>query len=333
MSSVVDTPSVDVPASGMAELRIESRWSIESDVVERVLADYYGGDVAGADLTPPADPAALRSLLRGAAPGLAAVTDEMRALFNSGACGVMIPSLGLVHLSTDQRRKSVFALAVLLGNVTETEPDNHRVVWDVKAAAQEERQFSKFSQAPDEAQYHTDSTIVPIPERFFLLYAVTQAECGGGLSILRDGRQVMQTLEQSEVGRAAVRTLRETPLPIRIPRAFRRKYGATASDGYSYVPVFADKPTWRWRKDKIEHGLVKHPDCATPEVRQALDTVAEQLADPANEVRQVLPTDGIVVIDNHVAFHGRTAFTDTNRHLLRIRFHDTTENSEQSWVN
>jgi alpha-ketoglutarate-dependent taurine dioxygenase len=317
----------------MVELPVESRWSIESDAVEAVLANYYGAQASGADLAPPADPSALREQLRAAAPQLAAITDEMRALFDRGACGVMIPRLGLAHLSTDQRRKSVFALAVLLGNVTETEPDNHRVVWDVKAASEDERQFSKFSQAPDEAQYHTDSTIVPIPERFFLLYAVTEAACGGGVSILRDGRQVMQVLEESEAGRAAVRTLRDTPLPIRIPKAFRRKYGSTASDGYSFVPVFADKPMWRWRKDKIEQGLVKHPECATAEVRQALDTVADQLADTTNEVRQVLPTDGIVVIDNHVAFHGRTAFTDKNRHLLRIRFHDVAEDFEQSWVN
>jgi hypothetical protein len=117
--------------------------------------------------------------------------------------------------------------------------------------------------------------------------------------------------------------------PIRIPKAFRRKYGATASDGYSYVPVFAQKPMWRWRKDKIEQGLIKHPECATPEVRQALDTVATQLADTTNELRQALPTDSIVVIDNHVAFHGRTAFTDKTRHLLRIRFHDIDQNSTQ----
>jgi alpha-ketoglutarate-dependent taurine dioxygenase len=316
----------------MAELDIRSRWTIESSAVEGVLAEYYGADVTGAQLPPPADPADLRARLRAAAPQLAAVTDEMRALFNAGACGVMIPSLGLADLSVDSRRKSVFALAALIGNTTETEPEDHRVIWDVKAAPMDERQFSKFSQAPDEAQYHTDSTIVPIPERYFLLYAVQEASCGGGVSTLRDGRDVINVLEQSDEGREAVRILRETPLPIRIPKSFRRKYGATASDGYSYVPVFAEKPMWRWRKDKIEMGLEKHPDSHTPEVRKALDTVAEQLEDRTNEVRTVLPTDGIVVIDNHVAFHGRTAFTDKNRHLLRIRFHDADETSTQSWV-
>jgi alpha-ketoglutarate-dependent taurine dioxygenase len=316
----------------MAELVIEGRWSIEVEAVQRVLASYYGAATSGAELHPPADPGALRAQLRAQAPHLAAVTDEMRRLFDSGACGVLIPQLGLAHLDVDERRKAVFALAALLGNVTETEPDNHRVVWDVKAADEDARQYSKFSQAPDEAQYHTDSTIVPTPERFFLLYVANQADCGGGQSVLRDGRQVMETLQHSEQGRAAVRTLRETPLPIRIPKAFRRKYGATASDGYSYVPVFAQKPMWRWRKDKIEQGLVKHPECATPEVRQALDTVAAQLDDTTNELRQALPTDSIVIIDNHVAFHGRTAFTDKTRHLLRIRFHDFDQDSTQSWI-
>lgn len=327
-----DTTINSGPATGMAELVIESRWTIEADAVEQTLANYYGDNVAGADLPPPADAAELRERLRSAAPQLASVTDEMRKLFNGGACGVMIPSLGLAHLSTDLRRKCVFALAALIGNVTETEPNNHRVIWDVKSAPPEERSFSHFSQAPDEAQYHTDSTIVPIPERFFLLYAVTQASCGGGLSTLRDGRHVIEVLEQSEEGRRAVKTLRETPLPIRIPKGFRRKYGATASDGYSYTPVFAEKPMWRWRKDKIELGLTKHPESETPEVREALDTVARQLDDRTHEMRQALPTDGIVVIDNHVAFHGRTAFTDHERHLLRIRFHDTAEDAEQRWV-
>jgi len=35
-----------------------------------------------------------------------------------------------------------------------------------------------------------------------------------------------------------------------------------------------------------------------------------------------VPTDGLVIIDNHVSFHGRTSFTDPRRHLLRIRFNE-----------
>jgi alpha-ketoglutarate-dependent taurine dioxygenase len=50
--------------------------------------------------------------------------------------------------------------------------------------------------------------------------------------------------------------------------------------------------------------------------------VIEQLANGPGEIRQVIPTDGILIIDNHIALHGRTAFTDPRRHLLRLHFHE-----------
>jgi alpha-ketoglutarate-dependent taurine dioxygenase len=40
-----------------------------------------------------------------------------------------------------------------------------------------------------------------------------------------------------------------------------------------------------------------------------------------DEIRAVIPTDGILIINNHITLHGRTAFTDPERHLLRLRFH------------
>lgn len=327
----ITSPS-SASATGLVELDIEHRWTVESAAVSKVLAGYYGDGVPGAALSPPPDPNELRARLAGTAPQLAAIAAAIRALFDDGACGVVVPTLGLAALDLDQRCKSVFALAALLGNVTETEPDDHRVLWDVKVAPAETRRFSKFSQASDEAQYHTDSTIVPVPERFFLLYAVRAARCGGGLSTLRDGRLVKHRLEQTPAGRRAIQTLTDTELPIRIPKSFREKYGSTAADGYSYTPVLSEKPMWRWRKDKIEQGLTKHPGCATPEVRDALDMVADLLADATGEFRAALDTDSVVIIDNHVAFHGRTAFTDPSRHLLRIRLHEMTETAAQSWV-
>jgi alpha-ketoglutarate-dependent taurine dioxygenase len=79
---------------------------------------------------------------------------------------------------------------------------------------------------------------------------------------------------------------------------------------------------WRWRKDAIRKGIAACPGYQTPEVHEALDTVIEQLAGGPGEIRQVIPTDGILIIDNHISLHGRTAFTDPRRHLLRLRFHE-----------
>lgn len=308
-------------ANGMIELGFDGELALEYPAVRQTLYEHYREDKAGHAMTPPPDPDQLRAQLRQAAPMLTRLTDQIDELFEQGAGGVLIERLGLTDLDVDQRRTMVFALAVLSGNVTETEPVDHRVIWDVRTTSEDMRQYSHFSQADGEAYYHTDSTIVPIPEKFFLLYAVQQATCGGGLSFFRDGRLLKKRLEETEEGRSAIRTLSEAKLPLRIPRAFRQKYD-TPKGGYSYLPVLGELPMWRWRRDKIEHGLVKHPEYATPEVREALATVDKELENHRDEIRRPLPTDGIVIIDNHVAFHGRTAFSDPGRHLLRIRFTD-----------
>jgi alpha-ketoglutarate-dependent taurine dioxygenase len=298
-----------------------SWWDTEKDGIRAALVDHYGGDVAGEALTPPRDPAALRARLREVAPRLAALTDRIRWAFDHDeASGVIIPELGLREAELDDKRKGAFALAVLLGDPTANIPFDH-VLWDVRNRADESSGHTSFSENDREAVYHTDNGSIPVPERFFFLYAVRAAECGGGVSILRDGRIVKRQLEETPEGREAVRLLTDTKLPRRIPKAFR-KYGDVAEDGYLYEPVLAEKPMWRWRKNGIRRGIAAHPEYQTPELQQALDAVIDKLENGPDEIREVIPTDGILIINNHIALHGRTAFSDPERHLLRVRLHE-----------
>ena len=298
-----------------------SWWDTEKDGIRAALVDHYGGDVAGEALTPPRDPAALRARLREVAPRLAALTDRIRWAFDHDEpSGVMIPELGLGEAELDDKRKGAFALAVLLGDPTANIPFDH-VLWDVRNRADESTGHTSFSENDRKAGYHTDNGSIPIPERFFFLYAVRAAECGGGVSILRDGRIVKRQLEETPEGRAAVQLLTETKLPRRIPEAFK-KYGDVAEDGYLYAPVLAEKPMWRWRKNGIRRGIAAHPEYQTPELQQALDAVLDKLENGPDEIRVVIPTDGILIINNHIALHGRTAFSDPERHLLRVRLHE-----------
>jgi hypothetical protein len=299
----------------------QSWWAMEGDSIRATLIDHYGADIAGEALPPPHDPADLRARLREVAPWLTALTDRTRRAFDEDqASAVMIPALGLSRADVDDKRKGVFALAVLLGDPTANIPFDH-VLWDVRNRGSESSGHTSFSENDHKAGYHTDNGALPIPERFFLLYAVRAAQCGGGVSLIRDGRVVKEQLAQTPEGRAAVRLLTETKLPRRIPEAFH-KYGYVDSDGYQYAPVLSEKPMWRWRKYGILKGIAAHPEYETPEVRQAVDTVIELLQNGPDEVRQVIPTDGLLIINNHVALHGRTAFTDPERHLLRLRFHE-----------
>jgi alpha-ketoglutarate-dependent taurine dioxygenase len=305
-----------------------SWWATEKDAIRATLVDHYGADVAGEALTPPHDPAALRARLREVAPRLTGLTDRIRSAFDvDEACAVMVPELGLRELGIDDKRKCVFALAVLLGDPTANIPFD-QVLWDVKDRGDESSGHTSFSENDLKAGYHTDSGKLPIPERFFLLYAVRAAQCGGGVSLIRDGRVVRSQLEETPEGRAAVRLLTEMELPRRVPEAFK-KYANISPDGYLYAPVLAEKPMWRWRMKSIRRGVDAHPEYQTPEVRQALDAVIEQLTNGPGEIRLVIPTDGILIINNHITLHGRTAFTDPERHLLRLRFHEPTTGRER----
>jgi alpha-ketoglutarate-dependent taurine dioxygenase len=298
-----------------------SWWATEKDVIRSVLVDHYGADVAGEALTPPRDPSSLRARLREVAPQLTALTDRIRSAFDDDeACAVMVPELGLGDPGIDDKRKGVFVLAVLLGDPTANIPFD-QVLWDVKNRGDEASGHTSFSENDLKAGYHTDSGALPVPERFFLLYAVRAAECGGGVSLIRDGRVVRSQLEESPEGRAAVRMFTEMDWPRRIPDAFK-KYADIAPDGRLYAPVLAEKPMWRWRENAIRRGIAGHPEYQAPDVRQALGALREQLTNGAGEIRQVIPTDGLLVVNNHITLHGRTAFTDPRRHLLRLRFHE-----------
>jgi alpha-ketoglutarate-dependent taurine dioxygenase len=331
------TPVVADAASGVVEVPAgDLDWAAGPDVVSQLLADHYEAEHAsgaretppgGADgvmLPAPADYAGLRIALRAAIPALGELADRVAATFDAGACAVVIPALGLADAPLDRRRASVFALASVLGNVTPTDPEDRRVVWDVRNAGAAAR-HSSFSQNDREAEYHTDSAMLPVPEHFFLLYAVRQANCGGGVSFLRDVRQLRDALAITERGRAALRVLGEVEIPMRVPKAFRPHFAGMPSyrSGYHYAPLLTDGPLVRWRKDKVESALASDADYITNEVRDAVALFTEHLEDPAQEIRRTIPEDGMLIVNNHVALHGRTSFTDPERHLFRIRFHAT----------
>lgn len=296
-------------------------WPTEKGAILATIADHYGGDVAGSALTEPADPVSLRFALRRAAPDLAGLADRIRSAFDDdGACAVLVPRLGLAGLEVDTQRKVVFALAAMLGDPSANAPYD-QVIWDVQNHGDASSGHTSFSENDHKADYHTDNGALPIPERFFFLYVVRAAQCGGGVSKLRDIRVIKKQLEETEEGRSAIKLLTETKLPKRIPQG-HRKGADVAADGYQYSPVFADVPMVRWRTNGLYKGLAARPEYDTVEIRLALDSVRDLLENGTEELRQVVPTDGLLAVNNHVALHGRSAFSDPGRHLLRLRIHE-----------
>jgi hypothetical protein len=61
-------------------------------------------------------------------------------------------------------------------------------------------------------------------------------------------------------------------------------------------------------------GLADRPDYDTVEVRAALDTVRDLFENRGEELRRVIPTDGLLLVNNHIALHGRSA--SPTRHAI-----------------
>ena len=54
------------------------------------------------------------------------------------------------------------------------------VLWDVQHQGGDATGHTSFSENDREAHYHADNGELRVPERFFLLYVVREAGCGGG---------------------------------------------------------------------------------------------------------------------------------------------------------
>lgn len=330
--------AVTTPVSSVVEIDVDDRatwWEWERASIRAALTDHFGRELTGESLTEPPDPASLRSQLRMAAPMLTAITDQIRNAFDGGACAVVVPALGVADEATDEQRKALFTLAALLGDVMANHPRDS-VVWDVRNRAALSDARPKASDSDRAAGYHTDAGYLRMPPRYFLLYAAQAARCGGGVSLLRDGRILLDQLAETEQGRAAIRTLSEV-VPRRVSESLK-DVAFMADDGFQYSAVLGDKPMWRWSAGRTRPGskrwagkeptstvIKDSPHYSAEAIRQAIDTVAALLKHGRGEFRLTVPTDALLLVDNHIALHARTAFTDQERLLFRIRFHEITD--------
>ena len=83
-------------------------------------------------------------------------------------------------------------------------------------------------------------------------------------------------------------------------------------------PLLGDRPRVRFRRDVIEHGFALKPGEQVEEARCAFEMFLDVLS-AVRTTSFLLETDCAVIWDNHSTLHGRTAFSDLQRHLLRIR--------------
>lgn len=286
--------------------------------IERRFADFNDNG-----FYPHPDEVALREELReiGTLRRLAAALRELIAH------GVVMRGLGLAGLPEERRNAALYALTLMLGYPTSTDQRTGRVAWNVKARPPggADARFVTFSERVGSADMHTDSSFYPMPEEQFILYVVRAAQCDGGHSLLVDGESIYTALQRTAAGRAAYDLLRDVPVPFQVPSVY-----AASDDSVEYhvATVFGaprragDRFTLRWRYDAIKKGLAACPSMSTPALCDALALMNEAAEEGAARFREQLPTDTLLIADNHRMLHGRTTYTDEQRHLIRIRMSD-----------
>ncbi len=248
------------------------------------------------------------------APHLCDFAQAVKIRLLCGTMAVEVDHIGLAELPLRAKRQVLFALANLIGEPTGTDPHKRLVLWDVKPRPVPPGHFATFSEHDGEAQFHTDTQYYPNPERFFFLYTVHAARCGGGTSYFADATDVIRRMTRTASGRRAFAALSNIPVPFRIPSAFA--HGDEPE--FTWAPIIAAVPLIRFREDTLLKCETCFPDVPWPEIKTALACFNEAAAYAATP-RAVLPDDSIVFVNNHEALHARTEFRDQDRHLIRVR--------------
>ena len=205
-----------------------------------------------------------------------------------------------------------------LGKPLPHNADPTSLVWPIKPVPGVNRAFNTHSELSAFAELHTDSAFSSAPDDYFCLYSLNPARCGGGETLLLSAEDFCADLASTSEGREAEAIFRSEPFPFAVPTVFQ----GTGDLKRPYVEALVlEGPTIRFRADVIERAVTDHGASVTPQQRSAL-TLAKRLCEGSKKLQCfALPEDAMIIINNKTMLHGRTAFSDDERHLLRVRLH------------
>jgi alpha-ketoglutarate-dependent taurine dioxygenase len=259
-----------------------------------------------------------RQTIVSVSPELEALQQQIKWLLDTTYSAIFLDALHLHSFSESDRSKLLYALSLAIGYPTPTDPRKGKLLWDVKPRNLPTDYFATYSEHSNYADLHSDTQYYSNPEKYMLLYTVRAARCGGGTSILCDGRAVRDCLLETKQGRDAYEVLSTFKFPFRIPTTFINAIGATGAKT-CFAPIFADEPLIRFRYDTLEKGFELNPELDVPEARHAIGVLVDVLENKVPISEYFMPDDTVMICNNHTALHGRTSFRDRERHLIRVR--------------
>ncbi len=191
------------------------------------------------------------------------------------------------------------------------------IIWDIKARSDDMTDgVVTFSEHNLEADLHTDSQYSEYPEDYFALLTLKKAACGGGISYILKVEDIIKELGETEKGREVLEIIQTTEYPFIVPNVFKMK-GETEPE-FNFGPILKNGEM-RFRVDTIQKALDYNPDFCTEQQKEAFDYLVNLVRTTKYTKKFFLEDGDLIFINNKTLLHGRGSFTDSNRHLLRIR--------------
>lgn len=261
---------------------------------------------------------AFRAFAQDNFPEFLTLTEQLSTRLEGHLPAVTINGLGLTSFDPQVARFMLMTLASCLGKPSPTDIKTGRFIWDVTPRRSLPLgHVPTISETDHEALLHTDSAYQDIPERYVILYCVRSASDGGGQSIVLDCNKLLTALRETADGNACESILSKCEVPIKVPDTFVARNGVPE---ITNARLLGTRPLMRYREDLIEDGYRLLGLAMPVDIRWAL-TVLQSTITNTPKWQFSLRPDDILIVNNHNVLHGRTAFTDTSRLLLRLRVH------------
>lgn len=251
-------------------------------------------------------------------PELWQLARTINKLLRRGVSTLVVEDLPFARLDLARSKQALLAFASCIGLPVSADPHRLNLVWEVCPKSGLPSDYTPtITEHCGDAALHTDSAFKRSPETYVMLFAYKPASDGGGLSQVLSAQRLLKSLSKSPDGHRCIRLLRETRFPFQVPTAFTKTRQDTVVEWIS-APILSGRGKIRYRHDLIVSALDHGVTSLSSESEWAIAHTARELAKLNPGI--LSPRSGdLLILNNHRVLHGRTAFEDRDRMLLRVR--------------
>ncbi|MDW3193269.1 MAG: TauD/TfdA family dioxygenase [Cytophagales bacterium] len=228
---------------------------------------------------------------------------------------ILIPQFAKDIEDLDELKEVYLDLCQLVG-VPISHDTSDSIIWDIKMNEKSRSFVKTYSEHSHEAEMHTDSQYSEYPEDFFGLLTIKKANCGGGLSYVLSLDDILEEFQSNTKNRRYEEILRNTNYPFIVPNVFKKDNRKERE--YNFGPILRDNEI-RFRVDTFEKAILLNPELCTTDQVEAFKALKKIILNSEKTQKFYLEDRDLIFINNKTMLHGRSAFEDPERHLLRIR--------------